>query len=309
MSLLNRLTSVHRAENEQLALTPEHLAGFRRSQALAYACVTSVEKELREGMTERQAAQLIHVYLADHGVREYFHRPFAWFGDRTSFTNFHLPLQFFPTGRKLRAGMPVILDVAPIVDGHASDIGYACKLGENRQHDKMLADLAPYRRLIVEGVRAKKNLDQIYREVDQLIERQGYKNRHRKYPFRVLAHRVNYLPLEARTEFRLAGFGVPALNYLFGRVAQAVRSAQHESPFWNDSAASAHPAEPGLWAVEPHIGAGGVGVKWEELLVVTENDAYWLDDDLPHVRRFPVETSAQDSHTNHAKQPHEGAAE
>ena len=43
---------------------------------------------------------------------------------------------------------------------------------------------------------------------------------------------------------------------------------------------------PGLWAVEPHIGFRDVGVKFEELLVVTEDDAFWLDDDLPHVRRW-----------------------
>jgi hypothetical protein len=40
-----------------------------------------------------------------------------------------------------------------------------------------------------------------------------------------------------------------------------------------------------MWAVEPHLGWRGVGAKFEELLVVTGDDAYWLDDDLPHVRR------------------------
>lgn len=48
----------------------------------------------------------------------------------------------------------------------------------------------------------------------------------------------------------------------------------------------AEPATPGLWAVEPHFAYGGIGVKFEELLVVTDTDAYWLDDDLPHVRRW-----------------------
>jgi hypothetical protein len=38
--------------------------------------------------------------------------------------------------------------------------------------------------------------------------------------------------------------------------------------------------------VEPHLGFRGVGAKFEELLVVTEDSAYWLDDDLPHVRRW-----------------------
>jgi hypothetical protein len=27
------------------------------------------------------------------------------------------------------------------------------------------------------------------------------------------------------------------------------------------------------------------GTKWEEILVITENDAWWLDDDVPHVRK------------------------
>ncbi|MDB4972351.1 MAG: Xaa-Pro aminopeptidase [Myxococcaceae bacterium] len=286
MPLLDKLTSLHRKENESLAQQPEHLEGFRRSQAVAYECVTAVERQLHEGMTEKQAAQCIHRELAARGVREYFHRPFAWFGERTAFTKFRHPLEFFPTNKKLELGMPVILDVAAIVDGHASDIGYACKLGDNKLHDQMLADLEPYRALIRDGVRAKKNLDVIYREVDALIARQGYQNRHQQYPFRVLAHRVNYVPVEARTEFRLAGFGPPALGYLFGRLAQTVRGVEHHSPFWNDQASSRHTAEPGLWAVEPHLGFRGVGVKWEELLVVTKDDAYWLDDDLPHVRRF-----------------------
>ncbi|MBA5845199.1 Xaa-Pro aminopeptidase, partial [Escherichia coli] len=30
----------------------------------------------------------------------------------------------------------------------------------------------------------------------------------------------------------------------------------------------------------------GVGAKFEELLVITDDDAYWLDEDLPHVRRW-----------------------
>lgn len=40
---------------------------------------------------------------------------------------------------------------------------------------------------------------------------------------------------------------------------------------------------PGLWAVEPHLWGPGFGVKFEEILVVTENDAFWLDEELPHL--------------------------
>jgi hypothetical protein len=64
-----------------------------------------------------------------------------------------------------------------------------------------------------------------------------------------------------------------------------VKRMHRRSPLWADGAASNHPATPGLWAVEPHIGFRDVGVKFEEILVVTERgEIYWLDDDLPHVR-------------------------
>jgi hypothetical protein len=286
MPLLETFTSVHRPENDRLELTDEHLAGFKHSQRVAYDCVTEIERELREGMTERMAARRMGEWLGDHGVREFFHQPFVWFGERTAFRRFVQPFQFFPTGKRLEPGMPVILDVAPVIDGHASDVGYACKLGENARHDRMLRDLEPYRQLILDGVRARRTMTDIYADVDRLIERQGYRNRHQAYPVRVLAHRVNLIPSAARTELKLFGFGVPAVNYLFGRLAQTLRGVEHQTPFWNDRRQAAEPAGPGLWAVEPHIGFEGIGVKWEELLVVTERDAYWLDDDLPHVRRF-----------------------
>ncbi|AXL93336.1 hypothetical protein C4J65_16795 [Streptomyces sp. CB09001] len=58
---------------------------------------------------------------------------------------------------------------------------------------------------------------------------------------------------------------------------------------------SAHPPRAGLWAVEPRPGLRGTGAKFEEILVVTdsadpEESAFWLDDDLPHVRRWAEET-------------------
>jgi hypothetical protein len=43
------------------------------------------------------------------------------------------------------------------------------------------------------------------------------------------------------------------------------------------------PLSTGLWAVEPHLGRGEFGVKFEEILVVTSDSVYWLDDQLPHM--------------------------
>src|SRR5205814_138618 len=134
---------------------------------------------------------------------------FAWFGNRTSFTNFRGPGDFAPTDRKLRAGDPVILDVAPVVDGHAADIGYACSLGENKIQEQMAADLVEYRELILSGVKAGRRRSDIYRDVDRLIEKQGYENRHQRYPNRVIGHRVTWTPEHQRSSRTFMGFGLP----------------------------------------------------------------------------------------------------
>lgn len=268
------------------AYSPEDLSRFRAAQRLAYDAAVHVEQQLAAGMTERDAALLMHDYLKARGVQQYFHKPFVWFGDRTAFVDFWTDLHFFPTRRKLAWGMPVILDVAPVVDGYAADIGYTCTFGENRLHEKMIADLAAYRSLIVEGVRRSKTLQTIYREVDDLIFEQGYQNRHQRYPYAVLAHRVERLDAGPAPKLTLGGFGLSALRWLRQEGKAFERGVKHHSPLWNGSDRSGHRAATGLWAVEPHLGAQGVGAKWEELLVVTGDDAYWLDDDLPHVRRW-----------------------
>src|SRR5690606_5035601 len=112
----------------------------------------------------------------------------------------------------------------------------------------------------------------------------GWVNRHRRYPFGVIAHRVDPIararPRSMRT---ISGFSLAALRSLGGAVVAGRRAGW--SPLWNGGRRSDHPPTPGLWAVEPHLGFGGVGVKFEELLVVhADGRAAWLDDDLPHVR-------------------------
>lgn len=49
---------------------------------------------------------------------------------------------------------------------------------------------------------------------------------------------------------------------------------------------SDHPAHDGLWLVEPHAGQGEVGAKWEEILVIEDSQARWLDDTAPHIRQW-----------------------
>ncbi|WP_431889200.1 M24 family metallopeptidase [Nocardiopsis alba] len=262
--------------------SPAELDAFRELQRLAYRAAEDVAASLEPGVTEREAARRVREHLESHGVQDWFHTPFAWFGDRTAFRNLRVPLQFFPTRRRLEEGMPFILDCAPVRDGYVADIGYSGVLGRSPLHDRLVDDLGAHRDLIVERVRAGDTLQDVYRSVDALIREQGYDNRHQVYPGRVIAHQVgrvrSHLPRAI-----VAGFGVRSLQTLFGDLL--VERLHHRSPLWADGDISAHPATPGLWAVEPHIGFRDMGAKFEEILVVTEDDAFWLDDDLPHVRR------------------------
>ncbi|MDT3398353.1 M24 family metallopeptidase [Streptomyces sp. B1866] len=257
---------------------------FRELQQLAYRCAQRVADWLEPGVTERQAAARLRRELTAEGVRDFFHIPFAWFGDRTAFRHFRTPLQFFAGQRALAEGMPFILDCAPVVDGYTADIGYSGKVGENPVWDRIALDLREYRELIVREVRAGKPLSEIYASVDALIARHGYDNRHKVYPGRVIGHQVTRLKAWGPAGVTVAGFGIRTLQTL-GRelVGERLRG---RSPLWADGRSSRHAPTPGLWAVEPHVGFRDVGLKFEELLVVTEDDAYWLDDDLPHVRRW-----------------------
>lgn len=261
------------------------LFGFRRAQRLAYACATHVGQRLEAGMTEKDAARAMREFLASEGVTSYFHAPFVWFAERTELGDDWGDETFLPSERLLEPGMPVILDVAPIVDGYAADIGYAMAFGANAEVERMLHELAWYRQLIPAAIRAGRTLQEIYRMVDQHIAARGYVSCHHAYPAGVIAHQVGRLTPTSGDEALAGGFGVSAVRFLLEKKHRA-KLQPEQSPYWTGRVESAHRPAAGVWAVEPHIGYRGVGVKFEELLVVTEDDAYWLDDELPHVQRF-----------------------
>ena len=265
---------------------------FRQVQALAYDCAEAIAAELEPGISEREAAAMMKSWLLERGVDDWFHQPFAWFGERTAFQGFSGLLHFrgfnpafFPSRKKLSESMPFILDCAPSRRGITADIGYCGALGENRILDRLMDDLLEYRVLILEQIRAGQPLAEVSRAVDQLCTQHGYEPRHKAYPFQVLAHRVELLEDDGRdSHLSLLRFGVRNVSELLGNSIKGLREGW--SPLWSSDERSQHPATPGLWAVEPHLGFRGVGAKFEELLVVTESDVYWLDDDVPHVRRW-----------------------
>lgn len=289
--------------------TPDEIAAFRAAQRLAYEATSAIEAQLYEGITERQAGSMLEQWLRARGITRFFHYGFAWFGDRTRFRGFlppspsalndilnprmaHFGKQFLPTDRRLRPGDPVILDVAPVLGRVATDMGYSCTLGEPTEelHAARMA-LAPCRPLILDQVRAGATQGAIYRAVDEVIADQGFENVHAGYPGSVIGHRVGRVPGVGLPTGRFRGFSPQAIVYLTGGIVDSViRPRVSAAPIWNGE--SDRPCEPGIWAVEPHIGRGDVGAKWEELLVVTDDDAYWLDDDLPHVRYWAEHAGA-----------------
>ena len=179
-------------------------------------CVRAVEKQLEAGMTERDACALMKEDLRKRGVTHFFHEPFAWFGDRTALRGFGPDTDFLPTDRKLEKGMPVILDIAPIRDGYAADIGYSTSFGRNADVEAMQQALMECRDFILQSVRTRKPFRQIYQELDSVIARNGFLNVHRIYPERVLAHRVfryEHSPVQRFLQrFRVMGFGLPSYS-------------------------------------------------------------------------------------------------
>jgi Xaa-Pro aminopeptidase len=265
--------------------TDDDLERYRRAQRLAYDGTLEVAGQLRAGMSERQAVELMGWAFERRGVREFFHQPTAWFGERAAFTGFKTPIDFLPTDKKLEPGMTGILDVAPIVDGVPADIGYAFALGGSAALDRARADLLLMRELILKAVLAERGPGAIYEELEVCLRDLGYQNRHRKYPFGVLAHRVPRAPrLPGLNRLAVVGFGVGSgLGLLAREAGSKIERRTERSPFWNRGASCDRPPGAGLWAVEPHIGRDGLGAKWEEMLAITRSTAFWIDDDPPHV--------------------------
>lgn len=264
--------------------TADTLERFRLVQKLAYDCAATIAAEMQPGMSERHVAGRMKSWLQEHGVNDWFHQPFAWFGDRTAFRGFGgFHPAFYPSGRKLEENMPFILDCAPVLAGCVADIGYSGCIGENAMLDRLMDDLGAHRALILDQIKARQSMAQVSQAVDRLCAQQGVEPRHKAYPFSVLAHKVDTIN-EQQFALNIGRFGVRSLRGLM----QQLRAGRREgwSPLWNSSRYSDHSPAVGLWAVEPHLGFRNVGAKFEELLVITEDDAFWLDNDLPHVHRW-----------------------
>lgn len=260
--------------------TDPELDEFLSRQRLSYAIQASVIGELHDGITERAVARLLMKAYRAEGVQAWFHLPVVLFGDRTALPDPWTVLSFWPTDRALQSGDAVILDASPIFGDTLVDTSQSFHHGPNDTHTAIAADDLAYRETVLDAVRSRATFQEIAQSVHTTLTQAGYANRHRLHPGAVLGHRV--AKLERAVEPDSDGFDQTLISWFVAHVAAAAPPAV-PSPTWGAYAGSDHPPPDGLWAVEPHIARDGVGVKWEELLVIAGADVYWLDDTPPHV--------------------------
>ncbi|GAB4564152.1 MAG: M24 family metallopeptidase [Haliangiales bacterium] len=252
--------------------------GFRHAQRVAYDCVTTVGSELRPGISELEAAEMLARYLRAAGSERFIHRPFAWFGEHSRFDGYTSYGDYHPTERPLGEDEVAILDVSPIIDGYAADVGYSLSLTPHAKRDAAMAFLRELRAALPAMFASPMTPKEIWQAVDQRIAAAGYDNIHARYPFCVLGHRVFRVRAQGRSSRRL-GFGGAMSWFSFDAIRFFVRSG------FSGALTPEHVGSKlGLWAIEPHIGWEGGGAKFEEILVVDEAGARWLDEQVPHMQ-------------------------
>ncbi len=245
----------------------QQLDGFRAAQRLAMDSAVVISQELREGWTERRTAKLMDTYLRDHGVKSFFHKSFAWFGDRSSFHDFGGWRDFLPSERVFQAEVPIILDTAPILNGYVGDIGFSYNRVEQPEFQAQRTVLARLRKDLPLWFSSELTTDQIWRQVEQSIHAAGFSNCYQRYPLRVLGHRLHYLPLGDLPGLT-APFSWHAIVNLLGHgILPDLITPQNPV------------TKVGLWAIEPHLGNARFGTKFEEILVVGAGEAHWLERD------------------------------
>ena len=159
-----------------------------------------------------------------------------------------------------------ILDVAPIYQGYIADIGYTHSLGKNPALEKVKSCLSHFRNRIPELFSGKLTGSQAWKVIDDEIRGYGYLNIHKKYPFSVLGHRVHETN-ERFSKIKFLNFGWQSYWTLLSR---GLFGQLLNGDFEGDLK--------GLWAIEPHLGTKYFGAKFEEILVVDEKGATWLED-------------------------------
>jgi hypothetical protein len=265
--------------------TAAALSHFRDLQRTSFTILEETAAGLVGGETEKEVAHALVKRYRAAGAGSFFHLPVVLFGERTALPGDWAIGNFFPKARTLETGDSVILDAAPLFGGYLVDTSYSFCFGESNEHREMMQHLAQYRDSVPAAVNNGDTFASIANQVLQTMTSAGYEPAHTKHPGEVLGHRAVKTP-NLPFQLRLQGFDAVSLSWFRLKDRLATNGLGKRSPLWNSLKTSDHEAHDGLWLVEPHAGLGPVGAKWEEILVIEDGKARWLDDESPHVHQW-----------------------
>jgi Xaa-Pro aminopeptidase len=243
---------------------------------------------LTPGVNEKSTARKMRKAFHEAGAHNYFHVPVALFGERSAYPGEFGAFEALATDRVLEKSDTVILDAAPIFDGYTVDTSYAFNFGKSEVFDRIDRELPILRDLIEQSVNDGKMFQQIAWEVDDYIRERGFENCHRKHIGAVLGHLVTKSTSQRLAAWSYKGLAVKQVSWFLAR-----SRFSGPTPNWNHTNACKGVAPYGLWAVEPHLAEGNVGAKFEEILIIDKDGARWLDNDLPHHRRWAKFTPSE----------------
>ena len=264
----------------------KELEKFKQFQQQSYKTLEDIKSKLEIGMTEIQVARMLRKSFHQQGVHSYFHVPVVLFAERTGYPGNFGQFEALATDKKLEDGMAIILDAAPIYEGYIVDTSLSTHFGKNDEQRNLHLKLEDFRKRVLEMVKQRQTFSDIEKEMDQMITSLGAENCHRKHIGEVLGHRIFRERNPLWQPFKIKQLSFKHVFWLFWKSIATKKGWMNQSPNWNHRRTSAHKPFEGLWAVEPHFAINGIGVKFEEIIVITKDDAYWLDDDLPHMKMW-----------------------
>jgi hypothetical protein len=263
-------------------LRTAYVKGVANAQHVTREAILSVAQGVKPGDTERSVCARIERELRLARVAHWLHTPYAWWGERTRFDwRGNWEANALPTDRVLQEGEAFVLDAAPIVGGFPADFAYSGSAsggGEvSAPYAALLRQLTEVKGALVSWAREAASGGALCARVAGVVEGAGWDVIHTRYPAQVLGHSLEGFPNWCSSAPRVGtGFQLPLLlTVATGLVLHHLAGAPY--PFLNANA----PGRPqGLYAVEPHLGQGSLGAKFESVLLVDGDETRWLDPEL-----------------------------
>jgi Xaa-Pro aminopeptidase len=263
-------------------LRAAYVKGIANAQRVARDAILAVAPSVKPGDSERAVCARIERELSRAKVAHWLHTPYAWWGERTRFDWLgSWEANALPSDRILQEGEAFVLDAAPIVSGFPADFAYSGLASASSEaspaHAALLAELTELKRELVAWAREAASGGALCQRVAGSIQSAGMDVIHTRYPAQVLAHTLEGFPNWCSSAPRIGtGFQLPLLlTYATGIVLHHLAGAPY--PFLN---AGAPGRVQGLYAVEPHLGQGALGAKFESVLLVDGDETRWLDPEL-----------------------------